>query len=170
MNFNYYIVLGVVGFVFLFAIILFILKKMRNSIDLIPVASNYIAGETIKGKLILRLKKHVKSEKLVIGLICEKTEGTYFHMKKSRNAGKEILFDFNQPLEGKKEYSPSEYSYDFSIVTPLNVSEKLEDSPGQEIKHVQILINQNSPIKWYLYAELQGNKVNLYKRVQVNIV
>jgi hypothetical protein len=165
-----YILVGVVVLVFLFIIISFVLKRMKGSIEIVPEKYSYTAGEKINGKLILKLKKPVKSDKLIIGLVCKRTQRTYSKNSSDNQYREDTLFDFSQPLDGKKEYSPLEYPYDFSIVIPLNVSQKLEGISNTLFKSAQILTGQNSMTKWYLYAELQCDGVNLSKNVQINII
>lgn len=169
MNLNY-IFIGIIVFVLIFIIVIWVLKKLKGSIEIIPEDHNYNPGDTIKGKLILNLKRHVKSNKLILGLVCERKEKVYSNESHSKREREVTLFDFNQPLEGKKEYAPSEYSYNFSIVVPLNVSQLLEGVSFTLAKSMQDLIGQNPLAKWYLYAELQCDGVNLTKRVQINIL
>jgi len=165
-----YIIIGIIILVISIVIIFWVLKKMKGSIDITPEKYSYNSGDTIKGKLILKIKRPVKSNKLIIGLKCEKTEKNYSKENQSSQKTKNVLFDFNHSLDGAKEYSPSEYPYDFSISIPKNVSQKLEGIAGTLIKSAQILSGQNSSVKWYLYAELQCKGVNLSKKVQVNVV
>ena len=144
-----------------------ILKKMKGSIDLIPEKFNYSPGEMVKGKLILKLKKPVNSTELIVGIRCEKTERTYTGKGTSTNTV--TVFDFNQPLEKRKEYPPSEYPYSFSIKIPQSATSQMEGISGSIIKSLQILANQNTSLRWYLYAELKCDGLNLSKKVQINI-
>jgi hypothetical protein len=164
-----YVIIGVIVFVFVLIIVLWILKKMKGSIEIIPEKYNYDPGETIKGELILRLERPVKSDKLILGLLCERKEKIYSNKSHNNQEGEVTLFDFNQPLEGKKEYNRPKYSYDFSIVIPLNVSQVLEGVSTTLAKSIQDLTGYNTLAKWYLYAELQCEGVNLSKRVPINI-
>jgi hypothetical protein len=143
---------------------------MKGSIEIVPEKYSYSSGETIKGKLTLKLKKPVSADKLIVGLKCEKKERSYSRGTRGSNQRTSTVFDFNQPLDGKKEYAPSEYPYDFSISIPNNVSQKLEGMAATIVKTAQILTGQNSSMRWYLYAELQCEGVNLSKQVQVNVV
>ncbi len=165
-----YLIIGVIAGVMALIVVLWILKKTKGSIEIVPEKYSYSSGETIKGNLSLKLKKPVESTKLVVGLKCERVEKTYSADSKSSQSKKVPLFDFNQPLEGKKNYSPSEYNYDFSIKIPQNVSQKLEGVAGTLVKSAQILMGKNSSTKWYLYAELKCKGINLSKKIQINII
>ena len=165
-----YIVFGVLIAIIFLLVILWILRKMKGSIDIIPERYSYSSGEIINGRLILKLKKPVSSNKLIVGLKCEKIAKSYSANSRNSQAKNYTLFEFNQPLEEKKEYAPSEYNYDFSIKIPQNVSQQLEGVASSIVKSAQILMGKNTLIKWYLYAELQCEGVNLSKKVQLNIV
>ena len=165
MNLSYVILVGVL-FVLFFVALFFFLRWRKGSINIIPENHTYITGEKIKGKIVLNIKKNVKSGRLIVGIVCERTEKFSSSNKKFENT----LFDFNQLLEEKRNYTPSEYSYDFSLMIPVNVSQGLEGISNNLIKVVKDLIGQNSFTKWFLYAKLQCKGVNLSKRVQINIV
>lgn len=165
-----YIFLIIFGAVIALLIIFWALRKMKGSIELIPDKFSYSSGETINGKIILKLKKPVSSENLIVGLRCEKTEKIYAGSSRGSQSRTVPIFDFNQPLEGAKEYAPSEYNYDFSIKIPQDVSQKLEGVAGTLVKSAQILMGQNSYARWYLYAELKCKGINLSKKIQINVV
>jgi hypothetical protein len=150
-------------------VVVFVLKKKKGSIEIITDEYIYKIGDVIKGKVVLNLKKPVISDKLIVGLRCERVERVYSRRNKSNEEVKETLFDFNQILEHEKEYSASEYSYDFSIAIPLNAPKKLEGLVGTLVKPIQILIGQDTSLRWYLYAELSCEGVNLDKKMQISV-
>ena len=163
------IVLSGIGALVLTLIAFWILRKMKGSITITPEKYNYAPGETIKGKILLKLKKPITADQLIIGLRCQRTErSTSLNTGKSQPSTSNI-FDFNQPLEGKKDYAPSEYPYDFAITIPQNVSPQLEGIAGSLVKSASILMGQNASLRWYLYAELECDGVNLSKEIQVNV-
>ena len=166
-----YLIIGIIATIILVVIIvavtIFILKRMKGSIEIVPEKYNYSSGENINGKLILKIKKPSQASKLIVGLKCERIEKNY--STSSINSRAINIYDFNQPLDGEKSYSPSEYDYDFSITAPQNVAQKLDGMAGSLLKSAQLLMNQNTSFKWYLYAELQCEGINLKKQVQINI-
>lgn len=162
-----FLVLGVSLFIVLVVIINIILRKRKGSIELIPEKYNYNLGEKITGKLVLKLKKPANNGKLIIGLKCERSETTYSDNKKSTN--NYTLFDFKFPLENKKDYSPGEYSYDFSIDIPKNYSKDVGPIAGNIIKSINFLRGRDSSLKWYLYSELNCSGVDLSKRIEINV-
>ena len=141
-----YIILGIIALVIIIFLVIWILKKMKGSIEITPEKYSYNSGETIQGKLILKIKKPIKSNKLIIGLKCERSERIYSGGNKS-STRKSVLFDFNQPLDEAKEYMRSDYPYNFSINIPQNVSQKLEGAAEVLVKSAQILTGQSSSTK-----------------------
>ncbi|MCX6751040.1 MAG: hypothetical protein NTZ83_06285 [Candidatus Pacearchaeota archaeon] len=163
-----YLLLGAMALAIVFVAIMFILRWRKGSIEIIPEKKDYRTGDIIKGKLILKLKKPVKSKNLVIGLRCERIQKTYTEDRKQNIENEDVLFDFNQPLDKEKEYVSGEYSYDFAITIPLNVSQKQKIIVNLSNKSVKALADDIS-IKWYLYARLDCEGVDLSKDVQINI-
>ena len=169
MEMVFIIVFAGMGLAILILLSLFILKRMKGSLEIIPESYQYTPGDTIKGKLALKLKKSVSSSGLVMGLRCERRQESASGPSGRSQSHVSVLFDFNQPLEGKKEYAPSEYTYDFSLKIPSNVSQQIDGVAGTLVKSLQALTGQSGYVKWYLYAELQCTGVNLSKKVSLNI-
>jgi len=168
MNFIY--VLLLIASAVIFVGLVYFFKWRKGYITLLIYNHSFLTGEKIKGKIIMDIKKHLVSNKLVVGLKCEKTGEGYFK-KRLKREKKEILFDFNQIVDKKKEYPVGKYSYSFSIVVPLNVSEGLEGVSSTLLDLARGITRKKSIIKWYLYAELQCKKgIKLSKRVQISIV
>lgn len=164
-----YIVYGILGAIAIFVIVSLILRWRKGSIKIIPEKYNYSYGEDIKGKVILKLKKPVSSEKLLVGLMCEKHERSYSSKTKTSNREDYVLFDFKYPLEEKKEYAPGEYSYDFLIKGPNNFSKQIDGVAGTLVKSVQALMGRDYSLKWHLFSQLKCKGVDLSKKVQINV-
>src|SRR3989344_1559203 len=110
-----WIVVGVISAIVIFFIAYAIATKMKGSIEIIPEKYSYSPGEEVKGKVILKLKKPIEADELTIGLLGQTKT------KINNETRTEDVFSFSQPIEKKKNYSPSEYSYDFSIKIPEDV-------------------------------------------------
>lgn len=163
-----FVILGIFFFIILIIAINVILRKRKGSIELIPERYNYNLGEKIKGKLVLKLKKPANNCKFIIGLKCERSETNYSNGKKSTS--NYTLFDFKFPLENKKDYSPGEFPYDFSMDIPKNYSHDVGPIAGNIIKSINFLRGRNSSLKWYLYSELNCSGVDLSKRIDINVL
>jgi len=162
-----FIFLGIFLTIFLIIGVIYILKKRKGSIELIPEKYNYNLGEKLSGKLVLKLKKPANNSKLIIGLKCQRSETTYSNNEKSTSHY--TLFDFNFPLENNKDYTPGEYSYDFSIDIPKNYSKDVGPIAGNIIKSINFLRGRNSFLNWYLYSELNCSGVDLNKEIKINV-
>lgn len=165
-----YVIFGGAGLVFVFTIIFVILKGKKASIEIIPESHNYDPGETIKGEIILRFKRSVKSNKLILGLLCERKENVSSSGSRSHKEEVVTLFDFNQLVYGRREYTRPRYSYDFSIIIPLNGTQVLEGVSEALAKSIQDLTGYSNLAQWYLYAELQCDGFKIYKRIPINIL
>jgi hypothetical protein len=168
-----YLILGAIGLLSLFAIIIIIIKWKKGSIEIIPEKKDYQAGDVIKGKIILILREPVKKGRIFMGLKCKRIERTYSNDKKNNIENEDVLFDFNQPVDNEKEYPPGEYSYDFSLTVPLNIHkrEKLIIEVSDKDKSVNVLpVKQPPLIKWNLYCRLDCESAGLSNDVQMNIL
>lgn len=168
------IILAVFGIIFFSIILSLILKKMKGSIQIIPERYSYSPGEEIKGQVILKLKKSASSEKIILGLKCEKrqTGVTFSNNSRSTETTHIKIFDFNYPLDQQKQYAPGEYTYNFSIKVPTSVTSGLNlgGVAGTAGKFVELAMGQNRSLKWDLYSELKCKGVNIEKNLQINIV
>lgn len=162
-----FIFLGVLLFIVLIIVVNIILRKRKGSIDILPEKYNYGFGETINGKVVLKIKKSVSSDKLIVGLRCDKSEINYSRGK--RSSENYTLFDFNLPLENKKECVPGEYSYDFSIDIPKDTYTVPRGIAVNMIQSINSLVGKNSSLKWYLHSELKCAGVDLSKRIEINV-
>ncbi|NMB80925.1 MAG: hypothetical protein GYA14_03825 [Ignavibacteria bacterium] len=174
MNITLIIALSVIGAGVLIAIILKIISMMKGKIEINLNNFNFSQGESITGKVILKLKKPVEAKSLKIGLIAESSSKTRITAGNSdpvnSNSQKSILFNFSQPLDGEKTYPAGQTEYDFSINIPRNASPSSTGNAVADsvIKTAQIVSNLSNP-RWYVIAELEVAGFNLSRRVQVNI-
>lgn len=167
MNLIAIIIISLIALVLLLIIIGIVARRMKGSIEIIPEKYSYSPGETIKGKVELKLKKPIESDSLNIGLIGQMKTKSYSGGK-TRNRV-ENIFNFSQPLESRKNYSPSEYTYNFSIKIPSNVLSQANGTLGAIIKSAQLLTGNISSIKWHLISELKCKGFDISKKIQINI-
>ncbi len=147
----------------------------KGKIEILVDKYNFSPGDTINGKVVLKLKKPQKAKSLKIVFIGEKTtyetEYTNNHPRSSTHTHR--IYDFTQPLDGEKEYSTTETTYNFKIKISTNILERsIQESPlaNTIIKSLQILSNQNAQISWYLIAFLEiPLGIDVTKKLQINI-
>jgi len=133
---------------------------------------NFSPGETIQGKVLLKLNKILKAKELNIELFGEKKTRTI----SSRGAGNTRtikVYSFRLPLDVEKDYPSGEKLYNFSIKIPSDIldQQKLpEGTVGTIIKAIQIF-SGGERISWYLQATLQRPlSIDINRKVQINVV
>ncbi|MBS3076606.1 hypothetical protein J4481_02605 [Candidatus Pacearchaeota archaeon] len=162
-----YIVLIVAGAILLLGLIMFIISKMKGGIKIELTNFNFSAGDTIEGKVILNLKKPVNAKTLNVGLVGEMKSTSYGSGHSSSRTQK--VFEFSQPLDGKKEYQIGEKVYDFKMKVPQNVNTNHEGMIGNLVKSAQLLTGNMRNVKWYVKANLDITGFDISKKVQINI-
>ena len=158
--------IGIFVAIMVIAIILSVISKMKGKIEITPEKYSYSSGETIKGKITFKLKKPVEASELNIRLLGERIDNDHSNKESS---SKSTIFDFTQPIDGKKVYSASEQVYDFSIKTPKNIVTNIKGITGTLVKSAMILSSKSTMVKWYLIATLEAKGVNVTKSIQINI-
>ena len=154
--------------VFLIIAAVLIIKKMKGSIEIIPEKYQYSPGETIKGKVILKLKKPVNSFGLKVGLVGRRTSTSFVNGKSQRRTVN--VFDFRQPIAKAENYSASEHSYDFSLKIPKQISARPEVGGivGDVMKAAEFF-GAGSMVKWYLTSNLDCEGLDISRELQINI-
>lgn len=103
-----------------------------SNIELVLEKYQFAAGEPVKGKLVLRLDKIIKASKLSVGIVVSQLDrmqnrpipgmgvslnGVSFSSTKSTGEDRKlkVLYRFDLPLDGEKEYMDGEYPFEFMI-------------------------------------------------------
>ena len=145
----------------------------EKKIEVILDKFNFSPGETIKGKVILKLKKPVRAKQLKVGLRGEKitenirTAGS----KRTHHEEKSYIYNFEMPLDKEKDYLEGEYSFEIKVPTNLSKQNPLPPGAvGDFLKGLQILAGRDARITWYVIAYLDVPMgFDLSEKVQVNI-
>ena len=141
---------------------------------------NFSPGESIRGTVTVKLKKQVQAQGATLRLIGEKSSSrASFSIGNSDSSRRSppsttYVFDFTQPLDGAKEYLPSQdYLYHFEIKIPQDLLAQPDfgnNFVGTLIKSAHIISNSLSTIRWYLIARLDVPwSVDVSSKVQINI-
>ena len=133
---------------------------------------NYKPGDTIEGTVSLKMGKAVKAKKLCIILL-----GESIPMTRGKGQKKQTIFEFEQPLDGEKEYTPSEEPmvYPFKITIPSDIlnSAKLPSpagTAGDVLKAAMFIAGAGRRISWNMVAKLDiPMGADVSKTVQINI-
>ena len=142
----------------------------KGKIEVALQRTSFAPGDSISGKVILKMKKPVTARNVSISLIGEhKTRQVSGGMMGGSNSGSSStrtvrIYDFKQELDGEKEYAgDSEYS--FEIKVPEDILSAKPGMPqvggmlGQGLKIAQSAAAMTGAIpfqqtKWYLLAKL----------------
>lgn len=92
----------------------------EGSIDIIVAGTSFRRGETISGRVVLRLGQPKKARGLRLALIGERE--VHRHDSRGRSVRHtEVVYSSPLRLGEEKEYPAGESSYDFSITVPDGV-------------------------------------------------
>jgi len=136
--------------------------------------SNFKPGETIKGRLNLKLKKPIQARQLRVsfyGIQSSTQTGIGLAPANTqRGSSENYVYKFDMPLDGEKEYLKGEYNFEIAMPEDIN---KRGATPGgalgTALQAAQLLSGTISRTQWYVEATLDIPKgIDVKKRVQVN--
>ena len=148
----------------------------EGNIDIIVDRIAFQRGETITGKVVLKLSQPKKAKELRIALIGEretrKTKrvraGTGYTQQSYNTT--EVIFNQNIPLDGEKEYPAGEKAYDFEFKAPDIGSKAPEGVAGIALSIAASVLGGAGPIRWRLDASLNlPMAFDINKKLALNI-
>ena len=137
-----------------------------DKMTLILEKYDYTPGDTIKGTIKLNLKKPVEGRKLTVGFygkqIQHQSSASVAGLAVSASGGKsrskssaKIIYSFDMPVDGPKEYHKDEYPFEIKIPTDVGQNKpEMEGKMGTAIKAAQMLGGVSTRLVWYVKAEL----------------
>jgi hypothetical protein len=151
---------------------------LRGKIDIVLEKFSFSPGETIKGKVLIDLKKPTRARQLKIGfyglrIIKERiTDARGNPMIRTR---REFIHKFEMPLDGEKEYQKGEYQFEIKIPQDIKVEKKPKEGIlGTIFKAAEVLSQASgmtSRTEWYLETVLEiPMAFDMKKRASINIV
>jgi len=153
----------------------------EGSIELLLDKTNLAFGESLHGKLNLKLKKEKNARQLRVRILAEKTSTSYsgaFGGSRGSSTQKQTVFSTDVILDGEKTYVPPGKEYEFKIqvpaksVMPSGDMTALEGGVGTAVKAAQMLggFGRSSQIKWFVEGTLDipGGR-DIGKRIQVSV-
>lgn len=129
----------------------------KGRIEIFLDKYNYFLGEMISGRLSLKLKKPVRARALKVALIGQQKttqrgglttigSGTYRSSTETRP-----IYNFEIPLDGEKEYTGGEYT--FQIKIPETLPQPMLP-PGTVGTILTLITGTSQTIDWYVRAYL----------------
>lgn len=172
-----YVIVGVFALILIGFFISWIITKMKGKIEIQLEKYQFSAGEAIKGKVILKLKKPVEAKSLKVGIFGSQDQKSGITVgQSSKQVSSQTVYEFSIPIKGEGSFPPGDNSYNFSFKVPENAFTKSSLPAGAEqvintgLKVLSALGKANISItKWYVYAELDVSGMNLKKQVQIQI-
>jgi hypothetical protein len=155
-----------------------IFSFLKGKIDIVLEKFDFSPGETIKGKVLIDLKKSIKAKGLKIGfygikIIRERI--TTARGAPTTRTRKEFIHKFEIPLDGEKEYLKGEYPFEIKIPENIPTQPKMpkEGILSVLIKGAKVLseaMGINFRIQWYLEATLEiPMGFDMKKKIFINI-
>lgn len=140
----------------------------QKQIEVVLDNLNFSQGDTIKGKVVLTLKKPTHGKALKVGLSGEKTVTQM--SSRSTNRYIEPVFNFEMPLDGEKDYSKGEYNFEIKIPSDL-IKPKSESLDGDVVGALKFVAGRSeSSVRWYVKAKIDiPMRPDINNRVQINI-
>lgn len=157
----------------------------KGKIEIALEKMNFKPGETIKGKVLVKMKKPTKAKQLKVVFAGVKTTGSSsievgnsnfrVGMKTGnqprKNTTTEFIHKFEMPLDGEKEYTQGEYNLE--ILVPSDIMQRGSGpggNVGAALSAVQFLSGSSNRIEWYVQATLDIDKgFDINKKVQINV-
>jgi hypothetical protein len=142
----------------------------KGKVDVALEKFNFSPGEMIKGKATLELKKIVKARGFKVRLLGER-KSRHFDSKGSHDSV-ETVYDFEEQLDGPKEYSgTSTYNFEVKVPSDIASAPNVGGIAGTLIKSAQMLtgITPNT-VQWHILVYLDvplGFDVS--KKIQITI-
>lgn len=146
----------------------------EGSIEIQLPKFNYTQGETIKGKLVLKLNAPKKARELRVELVAERriTQTRIGTSGRRTHTSIERVYEFKLPLRGEGEFTSSEYDFElqvpkFSAAVPGEVA----GTPEGIGAVVRTLLSLPSPPSWYVIGVLDiPLSLDITKKVQISVV
>lgn len=156
----------------------------KGSIEVFLSKYSYLPGETIEGKINVKLKKPIHARGLKVELTGEQTLTTRSGggilasgTSRETRTEKSQIYHFEIPLDGEKDYYEEEYAFQIKIPDDLkNVALGHVNLPectvGTVLKTIQAFsgTSQNVAVSWHVRAYLDiPRSLDVSKKASVTI-
>jgi len=150
-----------------------------GSMDLQLVKTGFVAGDTVHGRLVLKLSRPTDAARLVVGIRGTRDRLTTVRDargNRSQQRETETIYEFEQQLDGKRSYQSQAYDLHLSI-PPDAVGPKLA-APDGKLGDVLRVVSAFAdvagvgprPVVWYVYAILDIPwKANVKQQTQITV-
>lgn len=147
----------------------------KGKIELFLDKVNYTPGETINGRLVLKLNKPLESRELRVSFygLKKETQNKYNSQQKRNVTSTHYItvYEFRVSLGAQSEYYQGEYL--FSIKIPEDL---IPQNQGTALKVLNVvskglnfLSGRSERVSWYVKATLDVPGLDLNKTIQITI-
>jgi len=162
MNILPIILISLVAIVLIILFIAWIMRLLKGSIA-IQLPKNYFSpGETIKGALILKLRKPLSIASLSVGLEKEQVQQ---RMNNSRTSTMSSRYAIQ--IKGSGAYPLGVTSIPFTYTVPENILATSNAFANQLLTSLSTFTGRS--IRWYFFASADIPGLDLRKRIRVSI-
>lgn len=150
---------------------MYLYSRSKGSVSIVLDKYEFSPGETIKGKVVLKIKKPIQAKSLTVGLrgVMKSSSSITMGSSKQKQKDKEI-FSFSQPISMAKNYIIGESEQSFTIKIPQNVLKNAEGFAGAIVNTIKLISGDTRSVYWYVDARLDIPGFDLSNTVQINVV
>jgi len=148
----------------------------EGSIDLVLGKTNFAFGETIQGKLNLKLKKEKQARQLRVRIEATSRRSSggpaLINTGQKRKVEVVTLYKTDAVLDGEKLYMPPGKEYEFKIQVPQKsaLPPMPEGGLGKALGAVNMLAGVQHRIEWRLIASLDiPGKMDITKKLNISV-
>ncbi|MFH0922961.1 MAG: hypothetical protein V1811_02790 [Candidatus Micrarchaeota archaeon] len=146
----------------------------EGGIELLTDKTSYAFGETVTGKIRLKLKQPKKANALELRFYGEKSKGVAVSLGSSSNrAGSnapERIAEVRITVDGEKEYFNQEYPFEFALPKQNPVGLPDSEFAKTAIQVVAAFSGGTINVKWFLEAHLDlPMSIDISKKIQLTV-
>jgi hypothetical protein len=172
---------GIIALIIIWFVGVSIYNKSHGTISIVLDKYQFTRGDKITGKITVNLKKVIHAEKLTVSLKAVKdtmerrNNFSQQGMQRQNTDQLAVIFNFEMPLDGEKDYLQQEYPFELSIPanadTGMNNLNPAASVIGQVAENILLGASINSRVTWSVHAKLYiPGKLGLSaKAVQINV-
>jgi hypothetical protein len=147
-----------------------------GSLELQLVKTQLVAGETVHGRLKLALTRSTEAKRLVVGLRGTRERTTVVRDARGHRSQRretETVYEFEQPLDGKRSYQTE--AYDVHLAIPIDAvlprAQMPDGTLGDVLRVVSSFVDVGPrPVVWHVFAYLDIPwKANVKQQLQISV-
>ena len=153
----------------------------RGDLEVILEKFQFSPGDTVSGKITLKLKKPTQANKLTVSVvgqkITKKREINFAGNMPREQTTIDKIFSFDLQLDGSKEYTEGEYPFSIKLPVDIVQQQTMANSEGAlgTVAKVFNAVNNLSGgttvrTEWFVEAQLDVPKaIDMRKKVMINV-